>query len=129
MERGLRREQSAVTVVAAEGTQNINTHAKTADELLRIFADALQRPAGNDYQVGGEPWLVLSPWHAQILKAAGLTKAEVKRRLWEESKMPGEAGWPWKTGSIRRLQGAATSALLRLIRCCLFLRRPSASAS
>ena len=88
VERGFRREQSTVTVVAAEGTQNINTHAKTANDLLRIFADAMQRPAGNDYWIGGEPWIVMSPWHANILKAAGLTKSEVKYRVWEESKIP-----------------------------------------
>lgn len=33
-------------------------------------------------------WLILCPEHAAILKAAGLSKAEVKRRLWEQSKMP-----------------------------------------
>jgi hypothetical protein len=89
VERGYDVTQSTVTVVAAESPVNINTHAKSADELLKVFALALKRPAGNDYWIGGEPWLVMSPWHANVFKAGGLDKAELKRRLWEESKIPG----------------------------------------
>ena len=37
--------------------------------------------------MGGEPWLIVSPEHAQILYRDGLDKAEVRRRLWEQSKM------------------------------------------
>ena len=88
VERGLRPEQSAVTVLGAEGTQNINTHAKTADEVLHVFAETLARPSSNDYWYGGNPWLRFGPEHAAILKAGGLDKAEVKRRLWAQSKLP-----------------------------------------
>lgn len=88
VERGFRREASTVTVVGAEGTMNMNTHTKDASELLRAIAETMQHPPSNEYCHGGEPWLILSPEHAEILKAAGLTKAEVKRRLWEGSKMP-----------------------------------------
>ena len=45
-------------------------------------------PASNEYCHGGEPWLVIAPEHADILKAGGLTKRDVKQRLWELSKMP-----------------------------------------
>ncbi|MBI3067814.1 MAG: hypothetical protein HY323_00255 [Betaproteobacteria bacterium] len=88
VERGLRPEQSAVTVVGAEGTLNMNTHSKDPDEVLRVFAETLPRPSGNDYFLGGDPWIILCPEHAQVLKAGGLSKAEVKHRLWEASKMP-----------------------------------------
>jgi hypothetical protein len=44
-------------------------------------------PPSNDYCHGGEPWIVFSPEHAEILSRAGLSKADVKRRLWERSKM------------------------------------------
>ena len=88
IERGLKREQSAVTVVGAEGTLNMCTHSKDANELLRVFAETLPRPPSNDYWTGGEPWLVIAPEHAEILRAGGFKKVEVKRRLWEESKMP-----------------------------------------
>ncbi len=88
VERGFDRAASTVTVVGAEGTMNMNTHTKDAGELLRAIAETMQHPPSNEYTHGGEPWLILSPEHAEILKAAGLTKTEVKRRLWEGSKMP-----------------------------------------
>jgi hypothetical protein len=88
VERGHARGLSTVTVVGAEGTMNMNTHTKDAAELLRAIAETMQHPPSNEYTHGGEPWLILSPEHAEILKGAGLTKAEVKRRLWEGSKMP-----------------------------------------
>jgi len=93
VERGFRPEQSAVTVIAAEGALNMNTYSKNADEMLRLFGETLPRPTGNDYWHGGNPWIFLSPEHAEVLKAGGLSKAEVKRRLWAQSKLPaGEMG-------------------------------------
>ncbi len=86
-ERGL-AGQSTVTVIGAEGTTNMNTHSKVADDMLRVVAETMKRPAGNDYRTGGEPWIIFSPEHAEVLKSAGLSKAEVKKRLWEASKMP-----------------------------------------
>jgi hypothetical protein len=88
VERGFDRGQSTVTVVGAAGTTNLNSHAKDADDLLKALAGSLAFPASNDYHFGGEPWLVISPEHAAILQRAGLQKAEVKRRLWEQSRMP-----------------------------------------
>jgi len=87
VERGFRRDASTVTVVGAEGTMNMNTHTKDAGELLRVFADTMQHPPSNEYCYGSEPWLILSPEHAEILRAGGLAKSEVKRRLWELSRM------------------------------------------
>ncbi len=88
VERGFAAESSTVTVVGAEGTMNMNSHSKDAAELLRVIAETMIHPPSNEYTHGGEPWLVLSPEHADILKRGGLDKAEVKRRLWEGSKMP-----------------------------------------
>ena len=88
VERGFARDASTVTVVAAEGTLNMNTHSKEAGELLRVIAESMVHPASNEYCHGGEPWLVIAPEHADILKAGGLSKGDVKQRLWELSKMP-----------------------------------------
>ena len=88
VERGFTRETSTVTVVAAEGTLNMNTHSKEAGELLRVIAETMVHPASNEYCHGGEPWIVFAPEHADILKAGGLSKRDVKQRLWELSKMP-----------------------------------------
>jgi hypothetical protein len=87
VERGIGRDRSAVTVVGAAGTLNMNTHAKDADDLLRVIADSLEHPTSNDYWIGGEPWIVLSPEHAHILSRDGLSKADVKKSLWERSKL------------------------------------------
>jgi hypothetical protein len=88
VERGFARSQSTVTVVGAEGTMNMNTHTKDANQLLRVFAETMQHPPSNEYTHGGEPWLILCPEHANVLQHAGLSKADVKRELWERSRMP-----------------------------------------
>jgi hypothetical protein len=88
VERGFAADCSTVTVVGAEGTMNMNTHAKDADELLRVIAETMTHPPSNEYCHSGEPWLVLGPEHAAILSGGGYSKAGVKRRLWELSKMP-----------------------------------------
>lgn len=88
VERGFRREDSTVTVVGAEGTMNMNTHTKDADELVRAIAETMQHPPSNEYCHGGEPWLILAPEHAEIFNRAGMSKADVKRELWDRSKLP-----------------------------------------
>ena len=88
VERGFKSDASVVTVVAAEGTMNMNTHAKDAGELLRVIADTMQHAPSNEYCYGSEPWLILSPEHAEVLKAGGLAKIDAQRRLWELTKMP-----------------------------------------
>jgi hypothetical protein len=75
-----------VTVVGAEGTANMNTQAKEADELITVLAHSLPRASANDYRFGrGGPWIILSPEHAACL--GSLSKSRVKERLWNESKL------------------------------------------
>ena len=88
VERHYSRELSTITVMGAESTMNMNTHAKDAGELVRAIAETMQHPPSNEYTHGGEPWLILSPEHAEILARAGLGKPEVKQRLWQASRMP-----------------------------------------
>jgi hypothetical protein len=87
VERGLAREESTVTAIAAASTLDMNTHAATADDLLRVIADSMIAPTTNDYHFAGEPWLVISPEHAQVLMEGGYDKARVKQALWERSRM------------------------------------------
>ena len=101
VERGYTAERSTVTVVGAEGTMNMNTHTKDAGELLRAIAETMIHPPSNEYAHGGEPWLVLGPEHAEILKRAGLSKSEVKRRLWEHSKIPAHRMTAKDLGRVR----------------------------
>jgi hypothetical protein len=87
VERGYAADKSTVTVVGASGTVNMNTHAKDAADMLRVIADTMAHAPSNDYWIGGEPWIILSPEHAHVLNRDGLGKAEVRHRLWELSKM------------------------------------------
>ncbi|MBI3917660.1 MAG: hypothetical protein HY322_11705, partial [Betaproteobacteria bacterium] len=87
-EFNLQAIQATTNPVAVWVIVNMNTHSKDADELLRIIAETLVHPPSNEYCHGGEPWIMLAPEHADILKGAGLTKRDVKRALWERSRMP-----------------------------------------
>jgi hypothetical protein len=87
VERGFAAGDSTVTVVGAEGTMNMNTHAKYADELARVIAETMMHPTSNEYVHGGEPWFILGSEHAETFRREGWDKAEVKRQLWERSKI------------------------------------------
>jgi hypothetical protein len=53
-----------------------------------VIAESMAFGPSNDYWIGGEPWLILSPEHAQVLARAGWDKSAVRCRLWEASRMP-----------------------------------------
>lgn len=106
VERGFAADQSTVTVVGAEGTMNMHTYAKNADDILRVFADTMAHGPSNEYVHGGEPWLVVSPEHAEILHAAGYSKSDVKRRLWEQSRMSASRMAPEDLGRAQASRNA-----------------------
>jgi hypothetical protein len=87
VERGHAADASTVTVVGALGTWSMNMTAKKADEVLAMIADTMQYPASSDYIYGGAPFILLSPQHANLFHREGLSKADVKGRLWELSKI------------------------------------------
>ncbi len=89
VERGCRRDQSAVTVLAPSGTTNvIDRGSRAAEDLLTTLAGSLRILGSNTYIFGGGPALILSPEHAQVLAAGGLGKADVKRSLFEGTRIP-----------------------------------------
>ena len=87
VERGFAADANTVTVVGALGTWSMNMTAKDAEEVIAMIGDTMQYPASSDYIYGGAPFVVLSPQHANLFHRAGWSKAEVKRRLWEASKL------------------------------------------
>ncbi|HEV7800488.1 MAG TPA: hypothetical protein VGP15_05375 [Burkholderiales bacterium] len=87
VERGFAADANTVTVVGALGTWSMNMTAKSAEEVIAMIGDTMQYPASSDYIYGGAPFVLLSPQHANLFNTAGWSKAEVKRRLWEASKM------------------------------------------
>ncbi|MDE3078006.1 MAG: hypothetical protein KGJ86_21490, partial [Chloroflexota bacterium] len=90
VERGFRPEDSTVTVVGAEGPQNINDHAhQDAHGILTVAAKAMGSAAGNHFAfTRGQPLLVLAPYHARRVAAGGLDKVDVKRFLHEQARAP-----------------------------------------
>jgi hypothetical protein len=85
---GLPPEESAVTVVAGSGTLNLLDTTDNAEELLGSLGRSLAFPGSNDLLYGGTPLLVVSPEHARILAAAGLSKSDIQGRLFETATLP-----------------------------------------
>ncbi|MDH3288263.1 MAG: hypothetical protein OEP48_11155 [Betaproteobacteria bacterium] len=108
VERGFAAEESTVTVVGAEGTMNMNTHTKDAPELVRVIAETMIHPPSNEYVHGGEPWLLLGPEHAEVLKRGGYSKTQLKRALWERSRMPAGS---FSTLELQRARDSRTREL------------------
>lgn len=87
VERGLAREQSAVTCVGAAGTTNIiDLYSKTAEGVLTTIGSSMNAVGSNNILLGGEPMVLLCPEHAGIISRGGFTKEDVKRFLFEKSK-------------------------------------------
>jgi hypothetical protein len=74
-------------VAGVLGTWSMNMTAKKGEEVIAMIGDTMQYPASSDYIHAGSPFVVLSPQHAGVFHREGWSKAEVKRRLWEASKM------------------------------------------
>jgi len=84
VERGLRSEQSAVTVVAAEGPRQFyNQLSNTAEGVLTTLADDM-RISGN---VMGQPHyvVVLAGEHMRTIAGSGWGKKEIRQFLWERT--------------------------------------------
>jgi hypothetical protein len=87
VERGFAADANTVTVVGALGTWSMNMTARKGEEVIAMIGDTMQYPASSDYIHAGAPFVILSPQHANLFHREGWGKAEVKRRLWEASKM------------------------------------------
>ncbi|MCL6639989.1 MAG: hypothetical protein K6T92_01310, partial [Candidatus Rokubacteria bacterium] len=89
VERGFGRDESTVTVVAAEAPHNVNDHGSTsAEALLGTLAGTAATPGNNNVYLGGEPLVLLGPEHAATFAASGWSKRDVKRAFWERARVP-----------------------------------------
>jgi len=102
VERGLRPDQSAVTVVGAQGTNNTLTFYKKPESILLMVAGAMANPGNNNFLLGGgNPLVIFTPGHLPLLVEQGFTtKQQVKEWLFEHSKIPKER-FPQETSMIR----------------------------
>ena len=86
-ERGFARDESAVTLVAAEGPHNVNDHVShDAEGLLATIADTMAVMGSNNFYLRGEVMVVLGPEHADTLAGGGLSKADARRALHERAR-------------------------------------------
>jgi hypothetical protein len=89
IERGFSREDSTVTVCASEGPHNVNDHGSTtAEGILITVAGSAASVGSNNIYLGGEPLVVLGPEHAATVAAAGWSKDDFRRALWERARVP-----------------------------------------
>ncbi len=92
VERGLDPDQSAVTVIATNGTLNMTYGDRlVASEGLPIMAETMTTPGITQFSLfTGEPLVLLNPIHARELNNAGFSKDDIKRFFFEHVRQPFE---------------------------------------
>jgi len=89
VERGLHREESAVTVVAIQGTDNTFVAWRKADSIFKAVGSAMtSMGAINTLMGNGNCIVFINPGHANLLAEQGFTKEQVQDQLYAHSKIP-----------------------------------------
>jgi hypothetical protein len=90
VERGFRRDDSTVTAIGAQGTNNVLALGGGARESLHVTGDAMAAMGNNNFLFGrGNPTVFFSPGHARQFVDQGYpTKRSVQEALFELSKIP-----------------------------------------
>ncbi|MBM3139692.1 MAG: hypothetical protein FJZ92_05615 [Chloroflexi bacterium] len=100
VEHGFAPDDSVVTVLACEGPHNINDHGSIGGlGILTTVSTSLRQSGSNNIGAGrGEPMVVFGPEHAEQVARDGYSKDDVKRFLWEHTRLP-VADWSpdWRT--------------------------------
>jgi len=88
---GFTREDSVVTVVAGEPPHNINDHGSAdAVGLLRTITYAMATTGHNNHAQQGDVFVLFGPEHARIIAAAGFSRVDAQRYLFENVRVPRE---------------------------------------
>lgn len=89
VERGFDRGQSVVTVVNTEAPHSMTENIQTdPDEIVRTFASSMATLGVNNLYSQGTPVLVLGIEHAQHIAAAGWSKQDLQRAIFERARQP-----------------------------------------
>src|SRR5208283_1783824 len=89
VERGFDARDSVVTVVNAEAPHSMTENVQTDPiEIMRTFADTMATLGGNNLYSQGHPVLVFGVENAQHVAAAGWTKLDVQKALFEMARQP-----------------------------------------
>lgn len=101
MERGFDPATSTVTVVGCESPHNINDHVSTtAEGILTTVAGSLADMGSNNAYLHGGPVLAFGPEHAAIVAGEGLTKADVRRHVFDDARIPRQI---WERGGMAKM--------------------------
>ncbi len=88
VDRGYKADDSAVTVVAVEGSINIgDSGSKSAESLLTTIAGSITAIGANS-MMGGEIVLIMCPEHSQTIARDGWSKEDAKHFLCEKANVP-----------------------------------------
>ena len=101
-----------MTVCGSEGPHNVNDHASsTAEGIVATVASTAAIAGHNNIYLGGEPLIALGPEHAATVAAAGWSKDDFKRALWERARVPLSAFAPENSRASRHSsEGFRTAA-------------------
>ncbi len=89
VDRGLDASQSALTLYAAEPPRSVSEHkARDGKTLLRTITYALRNVWAPKLCGTHEALVIFSPEHAATLSRSGMTKAEVREFLFENTGVP-----------------------------------------
>ena len=89
VDNGFKREQSTVTVVAGQGTQNIYAAFHEPENVVAMVADGMAVAGNNGYlRAVGNPLVIFSPGHARIFADGGWSKRRIQDALFEQTKIP-----------------------------------------
>jgi len=89
VERGFKVSESVVTVAQCEAPHSMTENMRTApDDIIEVFADSMATLGCNNLYSQGEPVLVLAVEHAGHFHAAGWTKADIQKAVFERARQP-----------------------------------------
>jgi len=89
VERGFKADESVITVVNAEAPHSMTENVQTNPiEIMRTFADSMATYGCNNLYSQGHPVLVFGPENASHVAAAGWSKLDVQKALFEMARKP-----------------------------------------
>jgi hypothetical protein len=89
VELGFPRASSTVTAVAAESPHNVNDHESLSPEgILTMIAGTMAITGSNNAYYAGQPVMAFGPEHAATAASGGMSKADIKRWLFDRATIP-----------------------------------------
>ncbi|MBI2910139.1 MAG: hypothetical protein HYX92_21060 [Chloroflexi bacterium] len=88
VERGLKPEDSAVTVFGGEAPSHVSTGSGSAMQVLMRIGDAMAKLGSNNLHAGGNIMIVIGPRAAAVLAQESYSKEDVRTFLFENARKP-----------------------------------------